>query len=201
VIGNIVWLVLAGWWLALGHLVTAILLAVTIVGIPFASAHTKARRAGAVADTGHPSLPRPSGSTLRKQTGQIHEQAASGTIEVDEVHVGPRMGGRVEKIFAQEGDKLRPGQAIVELDAAELKARFGRLDIALLNAGVEDNTLVVFSKLMDSKSPFLTADARRDFFFIKDRGSDNSADGGVHSRGITTRSHNPNPFLFAVRFH
>ena len=37
VIGNIVWLLLAGWWLALGHLVTAILLAVTIVGIPFAT--------------------------------------------------------------------------------------------------------------------------------------------------------------------
>jgi uncharacterized membrane protein YccF (DUF307 family) len=40
VIGN-VWLVFAGWWLALGHLVTAILLAVTIVGIPFAWAHLK----------------------------------------------------------------------------------------------------------------------------------------------------------------
>jgi HlyD family secretion protein len=49
--------------------------------------------------------------------------AVSGTIEVDEVHVGPRMSGRVEKIFAQEGDKLRPGQPIAELDAAELKAR------------------------------------------------------------------------------
>jgi uncharacterized membrane protein YccF (DUF307 family) len=41
VIGNIVWLLLAGWWLALGHLVTAILLAVTVVGIPFAWAHLK----------------------------------------------------------------------------------------------------------------------------------------------------------------
>ena len=41
ILGNIVWLVLAGWWLALGHLVTAILLAVTIVGIPFAWAHLK----------------------------------------------------------------------------------------------------------------------------------------------------------------
>jgi uncharacterized membrane protein YccF (DUF307 family) len=40
-IGNIVWLVLAGWWLALGHLLTAILWAVTIVGIPFAWAHLK----------------------------------------------------------------------------------------------------------------------------------------------------------------
>jgi uncharacterized membrane protein YccF (DUF307 family) len=40
-VGNLIWLVLAGWWLALGHLVTAILLAVTIVGIPFAWAHLK----------------------------------------------------------------------------------------------------------------------------------------------------------------
>jgi uncharacterized membrane protein YccF (DUF307 family) len=40
-LGNIVWLVLAGWWLALGHLLTAILLAVTIIGIPFAWAHLK----------------------------------------------------------------------------------------------------------------------------------------------------------------
>jgi uncharacterized membrane protein YccF (DUF307 family) len=40
-LGNIVWLVLAGWWLALGHLLMAILLAVTIIGIPFAWAHLK----------------------------------------------------------------------------------------------------------------------------------------------------------------
>lgn len=41
VLGNLVWLVLAGWWLALGHLVTAVLLAVTIIGLPFAWAHVK----------------------------------------------------------------------------------------------------------------------------------------------------------------
>jgi uncharacterized membrane protein YccF (DUF307 family) len=40
-LGNIIWLILAGWWLALGHLITAILLAVTIIGIPFAWAHLK----------------------------------------------------------------------------------------------------------------------------------------------------------------
>jgi uncharacterized membrane protein YccF (DUF307 family) len=42
--GNVVWLVLAGWWLALGHLVTALLLAITIIGIPFAWAHLKLAR-------------------------------------------------------------------------------------------------------------------------------------------------------------
>ena len=40
-IGNIVWLVLAGWWLAVAHLITAFVWAVTIVGLPFAWAHLK----------------------------------------------------------------------------------------------------------------------------------------------------------------
>ncbi len=40
-LGNIVWLILAGWWLALGHLILAFFLAVTIIGIPFAWAHLK----------------------------------------------------------------------------------------------------------------------------------------------------------------
>jgi uncharacterized membrane protein YccF (DUF307 family) len=40
-VGNVIWFVLAGWWLALGHLLTAIALAVTIIGLPFAWAHLK----------------------------------------------------------------------------------------------------------------------------------------------------------------
>jgi uncharacterized membrane protein YccF (DUF307 family) len=41
VLGNLVWLVLAGWWLALAHLITAVALAFTIIGLPFAWAHLK----------------------------------------------------------------------------------------------------------------------------------------------------------------
>ena len=40
-LGNVIWLVLAGWWLALGHVVAAIGLALTVIGIPFAWAHLK----------------------------------------------------------------------------------------------------------------------------------------------------------------
>ena len=40
-IGNIVWIVCFGWWLALGHLTTAIAQAVTIIGIPLAVANVK----------------------------------------------------------------------------------------------------------------------------------------------------------------
>jgi uncharacterized membrane protein YccF (DUF307 family) len=41
ILGNLVWLVLAGWWLALGHLIEAIALGITIIGLPFAWAHLK----------------------------------------------------------------------------------------------------------------------------------------------------------------
>lgn len=40
-LGNIVWVVLAGWWVALSHILTAIPLALTIIGIPFAIANIK----------------------------------------------------------------------------------------------------------------------------------------------------------------
>ena len=40
-LGNIIWFVFAGWWLALGHLIIALALAITIIGLPFAWAHLK----------------------------------------------------------------------------------------------------------------------------------------------------------------
>ncbi len=43
-VGNIVWILLGGIWLALGHLVFALLLAITVVGIPFALQHLKLAR-------------------------------------------------------------------------------------------------------------------------------------------------------------
>jgi uncharacterized membrane protein YccF (DUF307 family) len=46
VIGNVLWFVLAGWWLALGHLFTGIALCLTIIGIPLGIADIK--MAGAV---------------------------------------------------------------------------------------------------------------------------------------------------------
>lgn len=41
VIGNVIWFLLAGWWLALGHLALAVSLGITIIGIPFAFQHVK----------------------------------------------------------------------------------------------------------------------------------------------------------------
>ena len=40
-LGNVVWLVLAGWWLAAEHIISGVLLCLTIIGIPFGIANFK----------------------------------------------------------------------------------------------------------------------------------------------------------------
>lgn len=40
-LGNVIWFVLAGWWLAIAHIVSAVALAVTIIGLPLALADLK----------------------------------------------------------------------------------------------------------------------------------------------------------------
>jgi HlyD family secretion protein len=73
--------------------------------------------------------------TSCNQNSRSH--AVSGTIETDEARVASRYGGRVERLFAQEGDALKGGQIIAELDAAELRARRERMaaQLAELEAG------------------------------------------------------------------
>ncbi len=40
-IGNVIWFVLCGWWLALAHLITGTVLCLTIIGIPLGLANYK----------------------------------------------------------------------------------------------------------------------------------------------------------------
>jgi uncharacterized membrane protein YccF (DUF307 family) len=40
-IGNVIWFILAGWWLAIGHLVTGVAMCLTIIGIPLGLANFK----------------------------------------------------------------------------------------------------------------------------------------------------------------
>ena len=68
---------------------------------------------------------------------QKSKPIVSGTIETDEAHIASRYGGRVEKIFAHEGDALEAGQVIVQLEASELPAQRDHAAAALadLQAG------------------------------------------------------------------
>ena len=40
-LGNVVWFLVAGWWLAIGHLSSALACFVTVIGIPFGLQHIK----------------------------------------------------------------------------------------------------------------------------------------------------------------
>ena len=93
---------------------------------------------------------------------QRKSDAVSGTIEVDEVHVAPRMGGRVEKIFAREGDRLQPGQVIVQLDAAELPAQrdLARAQVDAASRDVESQ---------QAQLEFMRADAKRQQELLRSR--------------------------------
>jgi HlyD family secretion protein len=67
------------------------------------------------------------------QPGQ-NSDSVSGTIETDEARVASRYGGRVEKVFASEGDGLTNGQVIAEISAAELRPRRDQLAAQLAEA-------------------------------------------------------------------
>jgi HlyD family secretion protein len=86
--------------------------------------------------------------------------SVSGIIEVDEAHVGPRAGGRVEKIFAQEGDHLHEGQLIVQLDASELRARRD-LAAAQIDTAIHD------ADSQQAQLEFLRDDTRRQQDLLK----------------------------------
>ena len=61
-------------------------------------------------------------------------QSVSGTIEVDQVRLASRYGGRVLKLSAQEGDSLTNGQLLAELEANELQANRDRAAAQLAEA-------------------------------------------------------------------
>jgi HlyD family secretion protein len=93
---------------------------------------------------------------------QQRDDVVSGTIEVDETHVGPRFGGRVEKILKQEGDILSAGDVIVELDAAELRTQRNAA-VSQINQAEHDAGAQV------AQLEFLRADARRQQDLLKSK--------------------------------
>ena len=46
-----------------------------------------------------------------------------GTVEIQEVRLSSRIGGRVKAVLVREGDRLRPGQVVAEFEAPELEAQ------------------------------------------------------------------------------
>jgi multidrug resistance efflux pump len=54
-----------------------------------------------------------------------------GTVEIQEVRLSSKVGGRVTKVLAVEGSLVRPGEPLVYLDAAQLEAQREQLQARL----------------------------------------------------------------------
>src|SRR5262245_48202696 len=76
-------------------------------------------------------------TACERDSAQSRRNTISGTIETDEVRVASRYGGRVEKILVAEGASLQSGTKLMELEAAELRARHDQVSalVAELKAG------------------------------------------------------------------
>ena len=106
------------------------------------------------------------GFLLASCDSNSNTRAVSGTIETDEVHVASRYGGRVEAIFAWEGDSLTNGQLIAQLDSAELRARRDQVaaQLAELVAGPRKEEIEAARRDWEAQLAdldYATAEARR----------------------------------------
>jgi HlyD family secretion protein len=67
----------------------------------------------------------------------------SGTVEARTIEVGSRVGGRVKLVLAKEGERVQPGQALVELEPGDVQAQRlmakGQLDEALATLEKQKN--------------------------------------------------------------
>jgi len=61
---------------------------------------------------------------LQKQPAELR---LPGTVEIQEVRLSSRVGGRVAKVFVNESQIVEPGQPIVELEMPELDAERAQL--------------------------------------------------------------------------
>lgn len=92
--------------------------------------------------------------------------SVSGTIEVDEVRLASRYGGRVLKLSAQEGDTLTNGQLLAELEANELQANHdvAAAQLAEAEAGPRQEEIAAAKadwEAQVAQADFARADAKR----------------------------------------
>ena len=63
--------------------------------------------------------------------GRPKSLEASGTIEARNIHVGSKVGGRIEKVLVREGDRVEAGQVLVTFEDHELSAALADARAAL----------------------------------------------------------------------
>lgn len=97
--------------------------------------------------------------------GRSHEMVLPGTVEVQEVRLSSKIGGRIRDVFVKEGDILAAGQKLVEIEAPELAAQRVQVQAQLAAAEATLKKLVAGARPEEKAASAATvrsAKARRD---------------------------------------
>lgn len=90
------------------------------------------------------------GYALWNRVGPKGSIVISGIVEADDIHVGSKIGGRVLKVVAREGQTVKSGEVLVLLEPRELDAslaeaqaamRQAQAKLALLTAGYREEEI------------------------------------------------------------
>jgi multidrug efflux pump subunit AcrA (membrane-fusion protein) len=78
----------------------------------------------------------------RQQTQAANGLKGSGTIEATQINVGPEVSGRVVQVLVEEGQQVKAGQVLFQLDDSLLKAQRAQAEAAVKTARAQRDQLV-----------------------------------------------------------
>jgi len=94
----------------------------------------------------------------------------SGRVEMNDVHVGSKIGGRVAKVCAAEGDSVKAGGEIVLLEDQELTAQLNEAKAAQAQAQAQLDLLLAGTRQEDLERAEATVRARRADLDLRKKG-------------------------------
>src|SRR4029450_821948 len=93
--------------------------------------------------------------------GQSQGWHFSGIVEIQEVRLGSKVGGRVAKVLVKEGDQVASGQPLIVFDVPELENQHEQLQTQVAMADAEYQRAVNGARLEEKKAAKAAADAAK----------------------------------------
>lgn len=98
------------------------------------------------------------------------ELVISGRVEVDNIHIGSKIGGRVEQVRFEESEQVRAGQAVVELEDDELRAQLEQAVAATSQSQAQLALLLAGTRAEDITRAEAVVSARRSELELRKKG-------------------------------
>jgi HlyD family secretion protein len=84
-----------------------------------------------------------------------------GIVEIQEVRLGSKVGGRVLKVLAREGEMVKPGEELVVFDVPEVQAQLEQAQAKLAAAYADWEKAEAGPRLEEKRAAWATAEAAR----------------------------------------